>query len=212
MRGRWVSDFDNRSLAKRVRRTRIENNLWQCGQLVFRWYLKCHPSICSKGDGLSGIRESRLRIINESCWWPGHRTCAETGKTIESLLFFLYHIQQYSFKIWIESFCPVLKTVKRSTSRELDDDSVNGQITKLIHADEQTATAFPILNLFISTGLVFDTSLKSYHLSIKKEISWENSNVSEIGNLNDSPDQLSEWQQSRQFWLINGYLSLERRP
>jgi hypothetical protein len=45
------------------------------------------------------------------------------------------------------------------------------------------ATAFPIPNLFISAGLVFDTALKPYKLSIKKEIPSENSNVCEMGNL-----------------------------
>jgi hypothetical protein len=93
----------------------------------------------------------------------------------------------------------VLKTVKRPTGRELDHDSANSQLTKFIHAHEQTATAFPSSGLFIKAGLVLDTPPKPENLSITKEILVENSTVSKIGNLNGNTDQLSQGQHSPQF-------------
>jgi hypothetical protein len=51
---------------------------------------------------------------------------------------------------------------------------MNSQMTKLIHAGKQTATAFLIPGLFRDADLALDISPNPYHLNLKEENLWQN--------------------------------------
>jgi hypothetical protein len=51
------------------------------------------------------------------------------------------------------AFFGVLKKLKQTAAGEFDDDSINDQITKLVHAYEQTATLITIRGCFRKAGL-----------------------------------------------------------
>jgi hypothetical protein len=100
-------------------------------------------------------------------------------------------------------FFSALKKLKETTTGEFDDDSVNEQITKLVHAYEQTATSMNIRGSFRRAGMFPDVGSRPYKIRFDEEQLRKNPGFKEIWDRNLSTDDLSRRRRLHRFGLIN---------
>jgi hypothetical protein len=77
-------------------------------------------------------------------------------------------------------FFGVPKKLEASGTGEFDDDSVKGQVTKLIQAYEQTATSSTMRGSFRKAGFEHDTATRAFKLRVAQERLRENPGFQEM--------------------------------
>jgi hypothetical protein len=88
-------------------------------------------------------------------------------------------------------FLSALKKLKQTTTGEFDNGSVNEQITKLVHADEQTATSMNIRNAFRRAGIYQNIGSEPYKIRFDQEPLRNNLGFKELWERNLSIADLS---------------------
>jgi hypothetical protein len=100
-------------------------------------------------------------------------------------------------------FFGVLKRLKASAVGEFDEESVNAQITKLIQAYEQTATASTIRGSFRKAELEHDITTRPFKLQVIEESLRANPGFQEISGRDLSIESLSRRRRAQRFENIN---------
>jgi hypothetical protein len=100
-------------------------------------------------------------------------------------------------------FFGVLKKLKVSATGEFDDDSVKGQVTKLIQAYEQTATSSTIRGSFRKPGFEHDTATRPFKLRVVQERLREKPGFQETWGRDVSVGTLPVRRQVQRFGIIN---------
>jgi hypothetical protein len=100
-------------------------------------------------------------------------------------------------------FFGVLKKLKPMATGEFDDDSVRGQVTKVIQAYEQTATLSTIKGSFRKAGLEHDTGTRPFKLRVVQERLRENPGFQEMWARDVSVGTLSARRQAQRFGIMN---------
>jgi hypothetical protein len=107
-------------------------------------------------------------------------------------------------------FFGALKKLTETATGEFDDDSMNNQITKLIHAYEQTATSMTIRGSFRRAGMYPYMGSRSFKLRIDEEVLKSNPGFKEIWDRNITIEELSRRRRLHRFELINGEFLIEQ--
>jgi hypothetical protein len=94
-------------------------------------------------------------------------------------------------------------SISRDAVGEFEGESVNAQITKLIQANEQTATSGTIRGVFRKAGLETDTSTRPFKIRVVEEVVRANPGFREAWERNVSIDELSIRRQQHRFGIIN---------
>jgi hypothetical protein len=97
----------------------------------------------------------------------------------------------------------VLKKLNPSATGEFDDDSVKGQVTKLIQAYEQTATSSTMRGSFQKAGFEHHTATRPFKLRVVQERLRENPGFQEMWTRDRSVKTLSARRQAQRFGIIN---------
>jgi hypothetical protein len=101
------------------------------------------------------------------------------------------------------AFFGVLKKLKQTATGEFDDDSMNDQITKLVHAYEQTATSITIRGCFRKAGLYPDIGSRPCKLRFDEERLRTNPGFKEIWERNIKIEELRRRRRLQRFGWIN---------
>jgi hypothetical protein len=107
-------------------------------------------------------------------------------------------------------FFGVLTRLRQTTVGDYDEKSMNGQITKLIHAYEQTATSFAIRELFEKAELSLNTREKPFRFQFNQAALRENPGFKEIWERNSSAAELSSRRQEHRFQLSTENFSFNK--
>jgi hypothetical protein len=151
------------------------------------------PAVLLMDSALSHVSERVLRLLGENMImvvvFPAHTTSM--------------------FQALDLVFFGALKKLKETATGEFDDDSMNDQITKLIHAYEQTVTSMTIRGPFRRAGMYPDMGSRPFKLRIDEEMATSNPGFKEIWDRNNTIEELSRRGRLRRFGLINDDFRLE---
>jgi hypothetical protein len=100
-------------------------------------------------------------------------------------------------------FFAALEKWTQTATREFDDGSVNKQITKLVHAYEQTATSMNIRSSFRRDGIYPNIGSRSYKIGFDEEQLRNNPGFTELWERNLSIADLSRRRRLHRFGVIN---------
>jgi hypothetical protein len=96
-----------------------------------------------------------------------------------------------------------LKKLKQTAAGESDDDSMNDQITKLVHADEQIATSITIRGCFRKARLYSDIGSRPCKLRFDEERLRTNPGFKEKCGQNTKVEELRRRRRLHRFGWIN---------
>jgi hypothetical protein len=100
-------------------------------------------------------------------------------------------------------FISALEKLKQTATGELGDGSVNGQITKLVHAYEQTAISMNIRSSFRRAGVYPNIGSRPYKIRFDEEQLRNNPGFKELWERNASTADLSRRRRLHRFGVIN---------
>jgi hypothetical protein len=106
-------------------------------------------------------------------------------------------------------FFGVFKKLKESPIGEFDDDSVNAEISKLIHAYEQTVTSSTRRTSFQQAGFEHDITVRPFKLQVVEERLRENPGFQEISGHEQSIEALSGRRRKQPFGIIKSEFVME---
>jgi hypothetical protein len=100
-------------------------------------------------------------------------------------------------------FFGALKKLKPSARGEIGDESVEGAITKLLQAYEQTATSATIRGSFRKAGLEANVTTRPFRIRVSEQKLRENPGFQELWARDIQVEELSRRRQMQRFGVIN---------
>jgi hypothetical protein len=106
-------------------------------------------------------------------------------------------------------FFGALTHLKASFRAEFCDGSMNGQMTNLVQAYEQTATSGTIRGPFRKEGLIPNTSVRPFILEFNKETLRQNPGFKEIWDRNIAIERMPRRRQGQRFRIFSSEFIIE---
>jgi hypothetical protein len=126
------------------------------------------PYVTQLRDKPEFMNESVVLLTDSALPHVSERVLRLLGQNRVMAIVFAAHTTNI-FQALDLAFFGVLKKLKQTTAGEFDDNSINDQITKLVHAYEQTATSIMIRCFFRKVGPSPDVGSRPCKLRFDEE-------------------------------------------
>jgi hypothetical protein len=160
------------------------------------------PYVSSLRSRLELVDQSAVLLMDSALPHTSEHILRSLGENNIIALIFPAHTKN-RFQALDLVFFGSLKHLKETAAGEFGDDSANDHITKLIQADEQTATSSTIRGSFRKAEMIADTITRPYKIMVDEPIMKEIPGFQAAWEQNVSVEDLSRRRQMQRFAIID---------